>query len=87
MRRSPASTPASTQVIPVASRRWRSRLHRPETWAEIGRFRAALRARHYDAVVDTQGLMRTALIAKGARGVTPRLRHREHPRAARLVPL
>jgi heptosyltransferase-1 len=55
-------------VIPVASRRWRSRLHRPETWGEIGRFRGALRARRYDAVVDTQGLMRTALIAKGARG-------------------
>ncbi len=52
----------------MASRRWRSRLHRPETWTEIGRFRAALRARRYDAVVDTQGLMRTALIAKGARG-------------------
>jgi heptosyltransferase-1 len=56
------------EVIPVASRRWRSRLHRPETWAEIGRFRGVLRARHYDAVVDTQGLMRTALIARGARG-------------------
>jgi heptosyltransferase-1 len=61
--------PGIDTVIPVASRRWRSRLHRPETWAEIGRFRKALRAHHYDAVVDTQGLMRTALITKGARGV------------------
>jgi heptosyltransferase I len=61
--------PGIDTVIPVASRRWRSRLHRPETWTEIGRFRKALRAHHYDAVVDTQGLMRTALIGRGARGV------------------
>jgi heptosyltransferase I len=61
--------PGVDAVIPVASRRWRSGLHRPQTWAEIGRFRGALRAHRYDAVVDTQGLMRTALIAKGARGV------------------
>jgi heptosyltransferase I len=60
--------PGIDEVIPVASRRWRSCLHRPGTWAEIGRFRGALRGRNYDVVVDTQGLMRTALIAKGARG-------------------
>jgi heptosyltransferase I len=61
--------PGVDEVIQVASRRWRSQLHRAETWSEIGRFRRALRERRYDAVVDTQGLLRTALIAKAARGV------------------
>jgi heptosyltransferase-1 len=61
--------PGIDEVITVASRRWRSQLHRPETWSEIGRFRRAIRERHYDAVIDSQGLLRTALIAKAARGV------------------
>ncbi len=61
--------PGVDEVIPVASRRWRLQLHRPETWSEIGRFRRAIRERRYDAVVDSQGLLRTALIAKAARGV------------------
>jgi heptosyltransferase-1 len=38
------------------------------TWREVGRFRATVRTRSYDAVVDTQGLLRTALIAAAARG-------------------
>jgi heptosyltransferase I len=61
--------PGVDDVIPVASRRWRSQLHRPETWSEIGRFRRTLRERQFDAIVDTQGLLRTALITKAARGV------------------
>jgi lipopolysaccharide heptosyltransferase I len=65
--------PGVDEVIPVASRRWRARLREPaawrETWREIGRFRHAIRERHFDAVVDSQGLMRTALIARAARGI------------------
>jgi heptosyltransferase I len=61
--------PGIDEVIPVASRRWRTQLHRRETWSEIARFGRAIRERHYDAVIDTQGLLRTALIAKAAHGV------------------
>lgn len=61
--------PAVNEVIPVASRRWRFGLYRSVTWQEIGRFRRALRERQYAAIVDTQGLLRTALIARSARGV------------------
>jgi heptosyltransferase I len=61
--------PAVDEVIPVASRRWRSGLHRTATWHEIGQFRRGIRERHYAAIVDTQGLLRTAVIAKSARGV------------------
>ena len=60
--------PAADRVIPVASRRWRVALHRLETWREIRDFRGSLRASRYDEVIDTQGLIRTGLIARWARG-------------------
>lgn len=60
--------PAIDEVIPVATRRWRSRLLSGATWAEIGALRSKLR-RPFDLVVDTQGLIRSALIAKLASGV------------------
>jgi heptosyltransferase-1 len=55
-------------VIPVDSRAWRRGLHRPATWRELKDFVVALRAQSYDEIVDTQGLARTAVIAKLARG-------------------
>jgi heptosyltransferase-1 len=61
--------PAVDDVIPVATRRWRKGLLRPAAWQEMRTFAQALRARHYDVVVDTQGLIRSALIAKTARGL------------------
>jgi heptosyltransferase I len=61
--------PGVDAVIPVASRRWRTRLHDPATWREIGNFRRAIRQQSYDVAIDTQGLLRTALIAHGVRGV------------------
>jgi heptosyltransferase-1 len=60
--------PAVADVIPVASRRWRGRALTPSTWREIANFQRALRVRSYDAVVDTQGLVRSAIIARLARG-------------------
>ena len=60
--------PAVDDVIPVASRRWRRSLLGPSAWREVGQFWRALRARNYDAVIDTQGLIRSALIARAARG-------------------
>jgi heptosyltransferase-1 len=61
--------PAVDLVIPVASRRWRGALLQSSTWRELREFRAALRRQTYDAIVDTQGLMRTALMAKLAQGL------------------
>ena len=55
-------------VIPVDSRRWRRGLHRLATWRELKDFVVVLRARSYDEIVDTQGLVRTAVIARLARG-------------------
>lgn len=60
---------AVRRVIPVAVRRWRRRLYDPATWRELSAFRVALCAEHYDCVIDTQGLVKSALIAASARGV------------------
>lgn len=60
--------PGVNEVIVVATRRWRARPLSPSTWREVAAFRHALRARAYDRVVDTQGLLRSALIAAQARG-------------------
>ncbi|MPZ41233.1 MAG: lipopolysaccharide heptosyltransferase I [Rhizobiales bacterium] len=60
--------PGVDEVIPVASRRWRRSFPGPSTWREIGEFRQKLRAPHYDAIIDTQGLIRSALIVRAARG-------------------
>jgi heptosyltransferase-1 len=57
------------EVIPVALRRWRQAALAPATWGEAVRFARALRARRYDAIVDTQGLaLKSAVIARLARG-------------------
>src|SRR5262245_33777304 len=60
--------PAVDEVIPVASRRWRREGPNVSTWRDVRRTISLLRARPYDAIVDTQGLARSGLIARFARG-------------------
>ncbi|WP_291989988.1 lipopolysaccharide heptosyltransferase I [Candidatus Accumulibacter sp. ACC007] len=60
--------PAVDEVIPVAIRRWRKNLSRLVTWREVRAFRARIVSRTYDAVLDTQGLLKSALIARQASG-------------------
>jgi len=54
--------------IPVALRRWRQRPLGRVTWKEIGEFRRLSQAERYDAVIDTQGLLKSAWIARAAKG-------------------
>jgi heptosyltransferase-1 len=56
------------RVIPVAIRRWRDALLSAATWSEFGGFRRALRGERYDYVIDSQGLVKSALVAAFARG-------------------
>jgi heptosyltransferase-1 len=63
-----AMHPAVRKVIPVALRRWRQHLLGRATWREIGEFRRLSRAEHYDTIIDTQGLVKSALIARAAKG-------------------
>ncbi len=60
--------PAVSEVISVAWRRWRKSLYAPATLAEIAGSLRAIRARRYDEIVDSQGLLRSAAIARLAHG-------------------
>jgi len=58
--------PEVRRVIPFALRRWRKRFWQGDTWAEVGALRAAIRDQAYDAVLETQGLLKTAIVARTA---------------------
>jgi heptosyltransferase-1 len=60
--------PAVQKVIPCALRRWRR--HPFQAWrtGEWPAFRKQLRATEYDAVIDAQGLLKSAFLRKRARG-------------------
>src|SRR5512134_61298 len=59
---------AVRRVIPVAVRRWRSALWKRSVWSEFGALRRELRGERYDTVVDTQSLVKSALICTIASG-------------------
>src|SRR5687767_5563984 len=56
------------RVIPVAVRRWRGALWDPSVLSEIWAVRRALAAHAYDFVVDTQGLVKSAVLSSLASG-------------------
>lgn len=60
----PAWHPAVDKVIPIALRRWRRHPLRDFTGPEWRAFRTALRHSHYDAVIDAQGLLKSAFVAR-----------------------
>jgi heptosyltransferase-1 len=64
----PLMHPGVNYVIPVALRRWRKALYRPQTWREMRAFRAKLRQANYDFILDTQGLLKSGLLARLAQG-------------------
>lgn len=63
----PRLHPAVDQVIPIAWRRWRKRLWHPATWGALRACHQALNARRYDLVLDMQGLIKSALVARWVR--------------------
>lgn len=63
----PAMNPAVNEVIPIAWRRWRKQLGKAETRTAMKAFWQALRARHYDLVLDCQGLIKSAVVARMVR--------------------
>lgn len=60
--------PAVDEVVPVAWRRWRKSLTASATWLEIRAALRTMRRRRYDAVIDTQGLLRTGIMVRLTRG-------------------
>src|SRR6185437_14008702 len=59
--------PGVDAVHPVAARRW-WRQPGVAAWRELRAFSRALRAEQYDRIIDTQGLLRSAVIARIGRG-------------------
>jgi heptosyltransferase-1 len=61
--------PAVNVVIPVAWRRWRKELLAPQMWQQVHHWRRQLRSQPFDHIIDTQGLIRTGLMSRFARGL------------------
>jgi heptosyltransferase-1 len=61
--------PGVHRAIPVALRRWRGNVLKPAHWREFAQYRRALSGVRYDCVIDTQGLIKSALLARAASGV------------------
>ncbi len=66
----PAWHPDVRKVIPVAIRRWRKHVLQTITSGEWKKFRQQLQQEQYDIVIDAQGLLKSALITRLARGET-----------------
>ena len=60
----PGWHPALDRVIPLALRRWRKRPWQAWRSGEWTAFRERLGARRYDLLIDAQGLLKSALIAR-----------------------
>ena len=64
----PAWHQTVNRVIPVATRRWRKNFFKSK-----GQIKSAiniLREQHYDAIIDAQGLIKSAFIASCAKGIS-----------------
>lgn len=55
-----------TRVLPIATRRWRQEPHLPRTHVERRAFVHRLHEERYDVVLDTQGLLKSALVGQRA---------------------
>ena len=62
--------PGVRRAIPVSIRRWRRDLLQFDTWSELGKLRNFFRNSPYDQIIDTQGLIKSALLAYGAHGLS-----------------
>jgi heptosyltransferase-1 len=61
--------PHVNQVLTVNTKKWRSKLHSPETWKEIGEFRRKLKKKTYDLVLDLQGNIKSAFVTTSSKGL------------------
>lgn len=71
--------PGVSKVLPIAQRRWLKQRNY-SAWKAWRQWRKTLRTTEYDAVIDSQGLMKSALLARQARSAQV---HGYHPDSAR----
>lgn len=60
-------SPLVTKVHQVAVRQWRKAILCQDTWRAISQVKQALEQEHYDCVIDLQGLLKSAVIARWAK--------------------
>lgn len=60
----PTLHPMVKQVIPVALRRWKKHLTHAQTWREYRVLKKRLSSQHWDAIIDCQGLLKSAWVAR-----------------------
>lgn len=58
------------RIIPISLRRWRKSIFSFSTWRELKQCLNEIRKYPYDLIIDSQGLIKSALFAKLARGTT-----------------
>ncbi len=75
--------PGAERIIPIEQRRWLRQRNRA-SWQAFRQWRRELRKTAYDAVIDSQALTKSALIARQARRSGPL--HGFHPRDIREKP-
>ena len=56
------------QAVSVAMRRWKKHIFSQSTWAEINDLKKLIKQNQYDAIIDCQGLLKSAFITKQANG-------------------
>lgn len=55
------------RIIPFGLRRWKKNLFKMATWKEFFAFRKALQATAYDVLIETQGLLKSAIVCSLAK--------------------
>lgn len=55
-------------VFPVAIRRWRKSVFSDNHWRELRMVIGLIRSRHYDYIIDAQGLIKSAILTRLAHG-------------------
>ena len=60
--------PSVHRIIPISLRRWRRSIFSRTTWQEVGSCIHEIKRHSYDLVIDSQGLIKSAVLAKLARG-------------------
>lgn len=75
----PKTRPIINKIHFASTKNWRKSPFSADTWREIRSLRNSLRAEHYDAVIDLQGAIRSAVVARmaGCRRMIGEARPRE----------
>jgi heptosyltransferase-1 len=63
-----AMHPSVSRIVPIALRRWRRTPLSRSTWQEFSALRARLREQRYEAIIDTQGLLKSVFASHQACG-------------------